>query len=194
MSPRSCCILLFTLQKACYTRSVCLSPRSCCILLFTLQKACYTRSVCLSPRSCSISWHSFSPWHNLSKLSSAHGLPKELFIVVNVVFVVFHPQQAIRERARWQGSFRSCGEFPLVGAVGGWPVAKPWGFALPLRRAGGRVSDWCRRGCKSRGYKQTFCCSLGREACRPAPWISRPACRRPGLRRYPGLRRPWWPS
>ena len=33
-----------------------------------------------------------------------------------------------------------------------------------MRRAGGRVSDWCRRGCKSRGYKQTFSCSLGREA------------------------------
>ena len=30
----------------------------------------------------SISWHSFSPWHNLSKLSSAHGLSKELFLVV----------------------------------------------------------------------------------------------------------------
>ena len=145
------------------------SPRSCCILLFTLQKACYTRSVCLSPR---------------------------LFIVVNVVFVVFPPQQAIseRERARWQGSFRSYGEVPLVGAVGGWPVGSPGARPPPLRRAGSRVSDWCRRGCKSRGYKQTFCCSLGREACRPAPWISRPACRRPGLRRYPGLRRPWWPS
>ena len=36
----------------------------------------------LSWRSCSISWHSFSPWHNLSKLSSAHGLSKELFLVV----------------------------------------------------------------------------------------------------------------
>ena len=23
----------------------------------------------MSPRSCSITWHSFSPWHNLSKLS-----------------------------------------------------------------------------------------------------------------------------
>ena len=33
-------------------------------------------------RSCSISWHSFSPWHNLSKLSYAHGLSKELFLVV----------------------------------------------------------------------------------------------------------------
>ena len=44
----------------------------------------------LSPRSCSISWHSFSPWHNLSKLSSAHGLPKELLLVVKVVQVVFH--------------------------------------------------------------------------------------------------------
>ena len=32
----------------------------------------------MSWRSCSITWHSFSPWHNLSKLSSAHGLPKEL--------------------------------------------------------------------------------------------------------------------
>ena len=30
MSPRSCCILLFTLQKACYTRSVCCPPRSVC--------------------------------------------------------------------------------------------------------------------------------------------------------------------
>jgi len=61
--------------------------------------------------------------------------PREaLFIVVNVVFVVFPPQQAIseRERARWQGSFRSYGEVPLVGAVGGWPVGSPWGFALPL--------------------------------------------------------------
>ena len=129
MSPRSCCILLFTLQKTCYTRSVCLSPRSCCILLFTLQKACYTRSVCLSPA-------------------------KRLFIVVNVVFVVFHPQQAHRERARWQGSFRSCGEVPLVGAVGGWPVGSPWARPPPLRRAGGRVSGFQR----------------GREACRPAPW------------------------
>ena len=43
----------------------------------------------LSTRSCSISWHSFSPWHNLSKLSSAHGLPKELLLVVKVVQVVF---------------------------------------------------------------------------------------------------------
>ena len=121
--------------------------------------------------------------------------PREaLFIVVNVVFVVFHPQQAHRERARWQGSFRSCGEVPLVGAVGGWPVGSPGARPPPLRRAGGRVSDLCRRGCKSRGYKQTFCCSLGREACRPAPWVNRPACRRPGLRRYPGLRRLWWPS
>ena len=50
------------------------------------------------------------------------------------------------------------------------PGARP----PPLSRASGRVSDWCRRGCKSRGYKQTFCCSSGREACRPAPWVSRP--------------------
>ena len=43
----------------------------------------------ISWRSCSITWHSFSPWHNLSKLSSAHGLPKELLLVVKVVQVVF---------------------------------------------------------------------------------------------------------
>lgn len=83
------------------------------ILLFTLQKACYTRSVCLSPA-------------------------KRLFIVVNVVFVVFPPQQAIseRERARWQGSFQSYGEFPLVGAVGGWPVGSPWGSSSSLTQGG----------------------------------------------------------
>ena len=87
------------------------SPRSCCILLFTLQKACYTHSVCLSPA-------------------------KRLFIVVNVVFVVFHPQQATRERARWQGSFRSCGEVPLVGAVGGWPVGSPGASPSPCAQGG----------------------------------------------------------
>ena len=54
--------------------------------------------------------------------------PREaLFIVVNVVFVVVPPQQATRERA-----FLSRGEVPLVGAVGGWPVGSPRGFALPL--------------------------------------------------------------
>ena len=71
------------------------SWRSCCFWLFTLQKDCIHAQRVLSSRSCSISWHSFSPWHNLSKLSSAHGLPKELFIVVNVVFVVFPPQQGL---------------------------------------------------------------------------------------------------
>ena len=49
----------------------------------------------MSPRSCSITWHSFSPWHNLSKLSSAHGLPKELLLVVKVVQVVFYVSTSI---------------------------------------------------------------------------------------------------
>ena len=118
--PRSCCILLFTLQKACYTRSVCLSPRSCCILLFTLQRACYTHSVCLSPA-------------------------KRLFIVVNVVFVVFHPQQAIRERARWQGAFLSRGKVPLVGAVGGWPVGSPGASLSPFTQGGWQVQRFSER-------------------------------------------------
>ena len=52
----------------------------------------------MSRRSCSITWHSFSPWHNLSKLSSAHGLPKELLLVVKVVQVVFPTQQRVWER------------------------------------------------------------------------------------------------
>ena len=166
-----------------------MSPRSCCILLFTLQRL-VTRVACVCPpRSCSISWHSFSPWHNLSKLCSAHGLPKELFIVVNVVFVVFPSQQAINERARqrevvpivWRISFSGCRGRVARGEA---PGLRP----PPVRRAGGSVSGFQR----DRGYKQTFCCSLGREACRPAPWVNRPGCRCP--RRYPGLRRPWWPS
>ena len=68
---------------------------------------------------------------------------KRLFIVVNVVFVVFHPQQAHRERARWQGSFLSRGEVPLVGAVGGWPVGSPRGSSSSLYagRVAGSASD-----------------------------------------------------
>ena len=42
-----------------------------------------------------------------------------------------------RERARWQGSFLSCGEFPLVGAVGGWPVGSPGASPSPYA---GRVA------------------------------------------------------
>ena len=139
-------------------------PAKRCILLFTLQKACYTRSVYLSPR---------------------------LFIVVNVVFVVFPPQQAIseRERARWQGPFLSCGEVPLVGAVGGWPVGSPRASLSPFTQGGWQgqrlAADVAARAVTRRR------CSAARWAvrpCRPAPWVSRPACRRPGLRR------PWWPS
>ena len=144
-------------------------PAKRCILLFTLQKACYTRSVCLSPR---------------------------LFIVVNVVFVVFPPQQAIseRERARWQGSFRSCGEVPLVGAVGGCP----WeALGLVLLPCAGRVAG-SATGADVAARAVATCRRLAARwavrPCRPALWVSRPGCRRPGLRRYPGLRRPWWPS
>ena len=109
-----------------------------CFLLFTLQQPVVRMDIEERCPAKLFQWHSFSPWHNLSKLSSAHGLPKELFIVVNVVFVFFPPQQAIseRERARWQGSFRSYGEFPLVGAVGGWPVGSPWGSSSSLTQGG----------------------------------------------------------
>ena len=144
-------------------------PRSCCILLFTLQKACYTRSVCC---------------------------PREaLFIVVNVVFVVVPPQQATRERARrregvpivWRSSFSR--------RRGRVARGKPWGFALPLYA--GRVAGSATGADVAARAVATSRRSAARWAvrpCRTAPWISRPACRRPGLRRYPGLRRPWWPS
>ena len=51
-----------------------------------------------------------------------------------------------RRQGRGRGderAFLSCGEFPLVGAVGGWPVGSPWGFALPLYagRVAGSASD-----------------------------------------------------
>ena len=63
-----------------------------CSLLFPLQQPLVSMGLeeSMSPRSCSITWHSFSPWHNLSKLSSVHGLPKELLLVVKVVQVVFY--------------------------------------------------------------------------------------------------------
>ena len=30
--------------------------------------------------------------------------------------------------------FLSCGEVPLVGAVGGWPVGSPWGSSSSLKQ------------------------------------------------------------
>ena len=121
-----------------------MSPQSCCILLFTLQRACYTCSVCLSPA-------------------------KRLFIIVNVVFVVFPPQQAHRERARRREVFPIVWRIFFSRRRGRVARGKPQG--LVLLPYAGRVAGsatGCRRGCKSRSYKQTFCCSLGREACRPA--------------------------
>ena len=97
------------------------SPRSCCIVLFTLQKACYTHSVCFVPA-------------------------KRLFIVVNVVFCCFSSSARRQGRGRdGERSFQPCGEFPLVGAVGGWPVGKPLGFALPLLRRVNRPGCRCPR-------------------------------------------------
>ena len=126
-------------------------PAKRCILLFTLQKACYTRSVCLSPA-------------------------KRLFIVVNVVFVVFPPQQAIseRERARWQGSFLSCGEVPLVGAVDGWPVGSPWGSSSSLTQGGWQGRQLMQPGPQLTWLQAGFCYSLGREVLLLV-WAVRPA-------------------
>ena len=70
----------------------------------------------MSPRSCSITWHSFSPWHNLSKLSSAHGLPKELLLVVKVVQVVFPIQQAATDEP-YSGALRIIVVAPNVKSV-----------------------------------------------------------------------------
>ena len=72
---------------------------------------------------------------------------------------------------------------------------KPWGFALPL--CAGRVagSATCADvAVRAVATSRRLAARWAVRPCRTAPWISRPACRRPGLRRYPGLRRPWWPS
>ena len=174
MSPRSCSITWHSFSPwHNLSKSVLrMSPRSCCILLFTLQRACYTRSVCFVPA-------------------------KRLFIVVNVVFVVFPPQQAIRVRERARGREG----VPIVWRIsfsrhrGRVARGKPWGFALPLyagRVAGAATgADVAARAVAT---SRRLAARWAVRPCRPAPWISRPACRRPGLRRYPGLRRPWWPS
>ena len=168
--PAKRSFLLFTLQRTCYTRSVC-CPReavvSCCLPCRRL----VTRVACvLSPRSRSIPWHSFSPWHNLSKLSSAHGLPKELFIVVNVVFVVFFLSRRIGRGREGERAFRSCGEFPLVGAVGGWPVESPWGSSSSLTQGGWQdqrlVQPWRQADVAAR--------AVTRRRCSAARWAVRP--------------------
>ena len=114
------------------------SPRSvvsCCLPCRRL----VTRVACVCPpRSCSISWHSFSPWHNLSKLSSAHGLSKELFIVVNVVFCCFSSSAGDKregegEMARvvpiaWRSSFS--------GRRGRVARGKPWASPSPCAQGG----------------------------------------------------------
>ena len=122
-------------------------------------------------------------------------VPPRLFIVVNVVFVVVPPQQATRERARrregvsivWRSSFSR--------RRGRVACGKPLG--LVLLPCAGRVAGSATGADVAARAVATSRRSAARWAvrpCRTAPWISRPACRRPGLRRYPGLRRPWWPS
>ena len=147
-------------------------PAKRCILLFTMQKACYTRSVCLSPA-------------------------KRLFIVVNVVFCCF-PSSA-RRQGRGRGDerfFLSCGEFPLVGAVGGWPVGSPGASPSPWWQGQRLAQPWRQADVAARAVtrRRRSAARWAVRPCRTAPWVSRPACRHPGLRRYPGLRRPWWPS
>ena len=122
-------------------------------------------------------------------------VPPRLFIVVNVVFVVVPPQQATRERARrregvpivWRSSFSR--------RRGRVACGKPLG--LVLLPYAGRVAGSATGADVAARAVATSRRSAARWAvrpCRPALWVSRPGCRRPGLRRYPGLRRPWWPS
>ena len=44
MSPQSCCILLFTLQKACYTRSVCFVPAKRLFIVVNVVFCCFPSS------------------------------------------------------------------------------------------------------------------------------------------------------
>ena len=157
MSPRSCCILLFTLQKACNTRIVCLFPRSvvsCCLPCRRL----VTRVACVVPReafvhSCKCCFCCFpSSAGDKGEGEVARGLS---YRMANFLY---------RRRGRVARG-------------------KPWGFALPLTQGGWQgqrlAADVAARAVAT--SRRSVAC-LGREACRPAPWVSRPACRRP-----------WWP-
>ena len=81
------------------------SPRSCCILLFTLQKACLTHSVICHREA--------------------------LYLLVNVVFVVVPPHQAVRERARWREAVPIVWRSSFSRRRGRVVRGKPLGFALP---------------------------------------------------------------
>ena len=125
-----------------------MSPRSCCILLFTLQRACYTRSVCFVPA-------------------------KRLFIVVNVVFVVFPPQQTVRvkERARGREGVPIVWRISFSRRRGRVARGKPWGFALPLyaeRVAGSATgADVAARAVAT---SRRSAARWAVRPCRPAPW------------------------
>ena len=49
-------------------------------------------------------------------------------------------------------------------------MGSPWGSSSSLTQGGWQGQRLAADVAASRGYKQTFCCSLGREAYRTAPW------------------------
>ena len=114
----------------------------------------------LSNAKHSISWHPFSLWHNLCKLSTAHGLSKGFYMIVKVVQVVFPTQQVVLEtiprpsiprsaRRRWLP--RRCHPHSLLllhrGTSRGWR----------------RAARFCCRG----GCGQGTTCGSQRQSSRP---------------------------
>ncbi|MFR7599308.1 MAG: hypothetical protein ACLUV4_05830, partial [Prevotella sp.] len=60
--------------------------------------------------------------------------------------------------------------------MGGWPVGSPRASLSPFTQGGWQGRQLMQPGPQLTWLQAGFCYSLGREACRPAPWVSRPAC------------------
>ena len=159
MSPRSCCILLFTLQKACYTRIVCLFPRSvvsCCLLCRRL----VTRVSCVCPREAVVSC--CLPCRRLVT-RVACVVPREAFVhSCKCCFCCFPSSAGDKgEGEVARGLSYRMANF-LYRRRGRVARGKPLGLViLPYAGRVAGSATGCRRGCKSRGYKQTFCCLFG---------------------------------
>ena len=133
MPPRSCCILLFTLQKACYTRSVCLSPRSvvsCCLPCRRL----VTRVACVCPREAVVSC--CLPCRRLVTRVACVLSPRSVVHSCKCCFCCFPSS------AGDKGEGEMARAFPIVWRIsfsrrrGRVVRGKPQGFALPLTQGG----------------------------------------------------------
>ena len=113
-----------------------------------------------------------------------------LFIVVNVVFVVFHPQQATRERARRREVVPIVWRISFSRRRGRVARGKPLGLVLlPYAGRVAGAATGADVAARAVATSRRLAARWAVRPCRPALWVSRPGCRRP--RRYPDSR---WPS